>query len=172
MVPDGSKHAAVFSPLRNKPTHSQRAERGAVISVRSFRLEPLWAQQRDCGRDNAATDTAVTPGERTASVSGMEPFKASYTKSADAANAPMSPSVPANAVRIHKILYAYVQSSGEVRCVGRNMVHVACDVIRPTKEGKRGGNRHPHIVPHPKSLKLSKQSRLRRISCRCRAIAL
>ena len=135
-------------------------------------MEPLRAQQRDCGRVNATTNTAVTPGERTASIGGMEPLQAGYTKSADAANALASPSVPTDAIRIHKVFYADVKSPGEVRCVGRNMVHVACDVIRPTKEGKRGAKRHPFIFPRPKSLKLSEQSRLRRISCRWWAIAL
>ena len=80
---------------------------------------------------------SVTPGERTSSVGGAKPFEAGYTKSADAADALTSPSVPTHAIRIHKILYTNVKSPGEVRCVGRNMMHVACDVIRPTKEGER-----------------------------------
>ena len=105
--------------------------------MRSIGLEPLRTQERDRGRVNATTDAAVTPGDRTASIGGVKPFEAGYTKGADAANAFTTSSVPTNAIRIHEVLYANVKSPGEVRRVGRNMVYVACDVIRPTKEGKR-----------------------------------
>ena len=90
----------------------------------------------------------------------MEPFKAGYTKSADAANALTSPSAPMNAVRVHKVLDANVKSPGEVRCVGRNMMHIACDVVRPTKKGKGGAERRPFIFPSPSLVPINSQPEL------------
>jgi hypothetical protein len=67
----------------------------------------------------------------------MKPLSASFAEARFTLVARTNPSVLMDAISVHEILNADTKSPGEVKCVGSNMMHIACDIIRPTKNGKR-----------------------------------